>query len=179
MIEIGLELFAIRSYDDISIDEVAVAAGISKGLLYHYFRGKHEFYVACVRVAAEQLLQRTDPEPSLDPVERLHRGLSAYLDFVEEHGLAYVTLFRGGVGADREVAKIVDETRDVIVRRLVTHLGGDARPRTRNALRAWVGLTESAILDWIEHKDVDRDQIMELLMATMAAVIQAVGLEPI
>lgn len=178
LLELGLELFAHRPYDEISIDELAAAAGISKGLLYHYFSSKHEFYVACVRVAAAQLLERTEPKTSLDPVDRLTHGLDAYLDFVQERGRAYVTLFRGGVGADHDVARIVDETRDTIVRRLVAHLGGEQHPRTRNALRAWVGLTEAAILDWVEHNDLEREQIVELLVTAMAAVIQTTGLQP-
>ncbi len=176
LLELGLELFGNRPYDEISIGELAAAAGISKGLLYHYFPGKHEFYVACVRMAADQLLARTDPQSPLDPLERLARGLDAYLDFVEERGRAYVTLFRGGVGADHDVARIVDETRDAIVSRLMAHLGGAQHPRARNALRAWVGLTEAAILDWVEHKDVDRNQVVELLVAAMASVVQAAGI---
>ena len=34
------------------IDDVAEAAGISKGLLYHYFQGKREFYVETIRSAS-------------------------------------------------------------------------------------------------------------------------------
>ena len=59
LVELGLDLFGSRSYDEVSIDELAAAAGISKGLLYHYFPTKRDFYVATVREAAAQLVART------------------------------------------------------------------------------------------------------------------------
>ena len=36
LLALGLRLFAEHSYDEVSIDELARAAGVSKGLLYHY-----------------------------------------------------------------------------------------------------------------------------------------------
>ncbi|MBW2509289.1 MAG: TetR/AcrR family transcriptional regulator, partial [Deltaproteobacteria bacterium] len=60
LLELGLELFASQSYDELSIDEIARRAGVSKGLLYHYYPSKRAFYVAAVREAARQLLEETD-----------------------------------------------------------------------------------------------------------------------
>src|SRR6185503_20426450 len=59
LLEVGRELFTTRCYDDLSIDEIAQAAGISKGLLYHYFPGKRVYYVESLREAAEELLRQT------------------------------------------------------------------------------------------------------------------------
>ena len=94
--------FARHAYDELSIDDIAQAAGISKGLLYHYFSSKREFYAATVRSAAELLLLRTDPGEGADP-EALLVALDAYLSFAEEHASAYVALMRSGVGHDAEV----------------------------------------------------------------------------
>ena len=56
LLELGLRLFGDRSYDDVSIDDIAREAGVSKGLLYHYFGSKRVFYAACVEHAAASLL---------------------------------------------------------------------------------------------------------------------------
>src|SRR5688500_9801794 len=69
----GLTLFSSRAYDEVSMDDVARAVGISKGLLYHYFPTKRDFYVAVLKESATDLLARTD-EPDVPPVERLLRG---------------------------------------------------------------------------------------------------------
>src|SRR5579883_2676993 len=119
LVALGIELFAERTYDDVSIDELAQAAGISKGLLYHYFPTKRDFYVATVREAAQQLLDRTATPAQMDPLDRLRAGLDAYIDYVGKHGKPYQALLRSGIGADEEVARIVDETREAFCARLL------------------------------------------------------------
>src|SRR5215471_68814 len=95
LVALGLELFSKRAYDDVSIDDLARVAKVSKGLLYHYFPTKRDFYAATVREPARQLLARTEIDPALPPLERLDKALDAYLDYVEEHGPAFSALLRG------------------------------------------------------------------------------------
>src|SRR6266851_70860 len=80
LLELGIKLFAKYSYDDISIDQVAEAAGMSKGLLYHYFGNKREFYVETIREASLQLRRVTEPDPSLPPGPRLRAAVDAHLN---------------------------------------------------------------------------------------------------
>jgi len=52
----ALTLFAHRAPDDVSIDEVAAAAGVSRPLVYRYFPGgRQQLYEAALGSAAEQL----------------------------------------------------------------------------------------------------------------------------
>jgi AcrR family transcriptional regulator len=44
IIEIAAELFAERGYDGTSMRDIAIAAGISKSLLYHHFSDKYEIF---------------------------------------------------------------------------------------------------------------------------------------
>src|SRR5262245_989289 len=81
LLELGSELFSTRSYDDISIDEVAQIAGISKGLLYHYFRSKREFYVETIRADSMRLRELTAPDPTLSPALQLRTAIDAHLDY--------------------------------------------------------------------------------------------------
>src|SRR3546814_12143236 len=61
LLELGVSLLATRSLDEISIEMLAEAAGISRGLLYHYFGNKQDFHVAVVRRAAHHLIAMTTP----------------------------------------------------------------------------------------------------------------------
>jgi AcrR family transcriptional regulator len=54
LLEAGARLFTERGYDAVSMNAVAREAGISKGLLYHYFPGKQEFFAATLQAAAEE-----------------------------------------------------------------------------------------------------------------------------
>lgn len=117
-----------------SIDVLAREAGISKGLLYHYFPTKRAFYVATVRVAANRLLACTETSAELPPLERLQRALGAYLEYVRAHGPAYAALLGGGgVGLDRELGRIVQRTRARFVERITAGIAR-ARAAEENAL---------------------------------------------
>ena len=174
LVELGLDLFSTRPYDEVSIDELAKEAGISKGLLYHYFPTKHHFYVATVRAAARQLLERTATPETMDPVERLGAGLDAYLDYVLRHGPAYEALLRSGVGADAEVTRIVEETREAMCARLVEGAPVDASSAlVRVAVRGWLGFCEAAVLEWLtKRRAIRRVAMREMLMQVLLGAVQ-------
>ena len=49
LVRAGVDLLRTRTPDEVSIDDVARAAGISRGLLYHYFEDKDAFVVAILQ----------------------------------------------------------------------------------------------------------------------------------
>ena len=71
LLDLGVRLLAARSLDELSIDLLAEEAGISRGLLYHYFGNKVAFHEAVVRHAADDLIAQTAPPPGGEPLERL------------------------------------------------------------------------------------------------------------
>lgn len=168
LIELGIRAFSSRAYDDVSIDDVATEAGISKGLLYHYFPTKRDFYVATIEVVSHRLLEATDVRDEKRPLARLARALDAYFDFVRDHGAAYAALIRGGVGADSEAIRIVDGTRGAIVDRLLDVLHpAQVPPLARISIRGWVGFVESTSLAWVEDASVTKDELIGLWSTTL------------
>src|SRR3954453_11641873 len=81
LVAVGVDIFSERPYDEVSIDGIAAAAGISKGLLYHYFPSKRDFYVAVVRHGAAQLEAATVIAEAASPEEGFVAGLDRYLDY--------------------------------------------------------------------------------------------------
>lgn len=172
LLALGRRLFGERAYDEISIDDIAEAALISKGLLYHYFGSKRGFYVAIVRESAERLVAATEVGDRLPPAERARAGLDGYLDFASTHSAAFLTLLRGGIGNDPEVTEIVDQTRERILARVLENLGQSSpRPVFRLAVRSYLGLVEAATIDWLERRAVDRDTLLRFLLETVYAVV--------
>ncbi len=172
LLALGLELFSERAYDAISIDEIALAAGISKGLLYHYFPTKRDFYAAAIREASRQLLEFTRPDESAPPIERMRRVLDAYLAYVERRGPAYSALLRGGIGSDPEVAAIVQETRDLFLERLIKNVpAAEIGPQLRVTLRGWIGFVEAASLDWVERREMGREALRDLCAEVLMEAI--------
>ncbi len=169
-----MDLFCNRPYEEVSIDEIAEIADISKGLLYYYFPTKHDFYAAVVRYAAEQLLQETMPDEQLEPMERLRASLSAYFSYVDRHAKAYLALLRGGVGVDTQVAGILDSVRQTYVQRILHNIaGGDAlSPAQFIAINGWVGFVEAISVSWLERREISREELCELAIAAFLAVFR-------
>ena len=184
LIELGLQHFGERAYDDVSIDAIAEAAGISKGLLYHYFPTKRAYYAATVKEGAARLVASTVAGETADPLASLEAGLDAYLTYVKAHARAYATLMRSGVGVDPEIARIVDETRATFVDRLIAGFAGSERsvlldaPIVRLALRGWVGFAEAASLGWVEAiaagaEAPSQDEVRTLLGGAMMEIVRS------
>jgi AcrR family transcriptional regulator len=99
LIGIGLRQLTDRPIHELSLDEIAAEAGISRGLLFHYFPTKRDYYTAVVQAAANRLIRQTTPDPDAPPVEQLAQSLDAYVAFVERRREPYLALFRGAAGA--------------------------------------------------------------------------------
>lgn len=174
LIEVGMDLFCNRSYEEVSIDDIAEVADISKGLLYYYFPTKHDFYVAVVQQAAQQLLQETEPDEQLEPAERLRTSLNAYFSYVERHANAYIALLRGGVGVDTQVASIMDTVRRTYIQRILQSIAGGTAlsPAQLIAINGWVGFVEATSIAWLERRDIRQEELCELAMAAFGVVFR-------
>lgn len=175
LLKAALELFSHRRAADVSIDDVAAAAGASRALVYHYFGSKEELYIAALRTAARQLDQLLEPPEEGRPLDRLSITLSRYFDFVEEHADGFSTLLRNGPGArEGEIGEIVDNVRHMLINRLLEGLGvTEPGPVLRTTLRSWIASVETAGLDWLEHRDLPRDKLERLLVSQMVALLGA------
>lgn len=174
LLELGLSAFGTKPYDEVSIDDLAKAAKISKGLLYHYFPTKRAYYVAALRVAAAQLLAETETDQSLPPVERAMRGLEAYVDFAERHAPAFLTLMSGGIGADAEVAAVIEGTRRTLIERMLEGRaavsGKRADATTRLEVRGFVGLVEATCIEWLATRTVSREELFAFWMRALVGL---------
>lgn len=181
LLELGLNLFGTRAYDEVAIDDIAAAAGVSKGLLYHYFGGKRDFYVATVQYAAGLLLiaiEAAEDQPT--PATRAMAGIDAYLQFVESHADVYTAFMSGGLGADPEISRIMEDTRGAIVGGIIEDLGLEEPGQLfRLALRAWIGGVEAAAIQWVDAPRVERAQLVALLLSTLReTIVRAAALDP-
>lgn len=185
LLSLALALFSSRPYAEVSVDEIARAAGISRGLLYHYFPSKRAFYIATLQTAAEQLLhatqveaRSTDGEAGLDEVA-LRAWVDAYLTYVEQTPEHYLLLLQGSAG-EAEAQQTLLALRDALRRRLprseeaASVIDADAA-RRRNAQRGFLGFVEAACLDWIAHRDLPRATIRQTLVR---AGLHALSLAP-
>ncbi len=170
LLETGARLFTERGYEDVSMSEVAAAAGISKGLLYHYFPGKRAFFAATLEAAAQELRALTVTDPDLPALEQLTAAVDAYLGWIEAHSESYARLLHSA-GALADVASLVQRVRDETAERIVAGLGGDEpSPALRCAVHGWLWFMDGACLQWLQAgREPPRERLRELLVGTLAA----------
>ncbi|GAA1503701.1 TetR/AcrR family transcriptional regulator [Sphaerisporangium rubeum] len=170
----ALELFSRHDAEDVSVDDVAFAAGASRALVYHYFGGKQELYVAALRSAAAELEARLRPASGGgSALEEIADGLTRYFDFVEDHAAGFAALLRGGpANRTGEVGEIVESVRRRLLRMITNRMRVEEPGATlRVTLRSWIASVEIAGLDWLENRDMDRATLESLLVDQMTALL--------
>jgi AcrR family transcriptional regulator len=177
LVEVGLRLVSEVPYHELSLEEVAERAGISRPLVHHYFSTKRVFYVEVLRFGAEQLLDLTVRASTGEPEQALRGGLTTYLRYVEEHARAYRTILRGDLGGDPDVIAIVDDVRQAIYRQVLRFLRIDEpQPALlRLAVLGWIGFVEAVSLEWAERRDVPLSTLTEVLALTLVNALDEWG----
>jgi AcrR family transcriptional regulator len=179
LLRLGIELFAEHPYDELSMRKIAKAAGITHPLLYRYFPSKQAYFRAALEQAAEDLRARTAPDPSLPPWEQLVAGLEGFLAMIDENPGAYRQLLRSLASAP-EVRELIDEVRETTSQRILAGLFPDDAPppKARAAVKGWLWYMDGVLLDWIEHRDLERDDVRDLLLGTLGGALAAASALP-
>jgi AcrR family transcriptional regulator len=187
LLGLGVHLLATRSLDELSIDVLAEEAGISRGLLYHYFGNKQDFHRAVVRRAADDLIRVTAPVPDGEPLERLARSLEAYVDYVAANYEGYASLVRGAASGNEDLRQIYEEARAALTDRIFEvadrdYDGGvlgvfktEDTPAVRLMVRGWSAMAEEVVLSWVrDDGGVSKEQLLGLLAAALPGMLSGI-----
>jgi AcrR family transcriptional regulator len=174
LLDLGLELLADRTLEELSIDLLAEKAGISRGLLFHYFKNKNEFHREVVKRAATELLERTAPNPADPAIVQITSGLGAYVDYVIENYATYTSLVRGAGAGNADMREIADSTRAAMADRLVDSAGRMGIPVTDRAhliARGCLAFVEEVVIAWVPDQKLEREELIASLGRSMLAII--------
>jgi AcrR family transcriptional regulator len=174
LLEAGKALFAEHAFEEISMRQIAEAAGISKPLLYHYFPSKIELFKAAVAEQAMELQALIEPSGEGSPFELLSRSLDDYLVWIEANSRAWTKLMRSAATLP-EAGELVEQFRTSTLEQITRGLTGRRKPRPalRNGLNGWLGYVDAAILDWVQDGGVSREQLRNMILAAFGAALLA------
>ena len=182
LVALGVASLVDRPLHSLSIEWLSAEAGVSRGLLFHYFGSKQGLHREVVRVARDSMLRATEPAPDLEPLERLHDTLTRIVLFVREHRGTFYSLVRGVASGDLEVREVVEQARVEQADRVIAvflELGMPDTALLRIALRSWVAFAEEALAEnALQDADVDdelpADELVAFLERSAVAVASAV-----
>jgi AcrR family transcriptional regulator len=174
LVRIGLMMLRTQPIHELSIDAVAGQAGISRGLLFHYFPSKRDFYVAVISAAGRRLLRVTKPDESLPPPDQLRQMLLAFVAFIARRRDAYISFVRGAAGGDNYVVEVYAETRAGLTTRVLDLIDlADATPFERMTVHAWLAYVEDLAIEWSGLPEPDRPTTDEELVDHALAALDA------
>ena len=160
------------------MSKIAAEVGISKALLYHYFPSKQAYFEETLSAWAEQLRERTEPDADLPPIEQLKGSLDAFLALVAENAVAYKNLMQSAAGV-AEIRKLIEEVRTQTAQRILESLyAQEPPPKARTAVSGWLWFMDGACLNWIEHRDIEREELRDLLLGVLMGALLAADAVP-
>jgi AcrR family transcriptional regulator len=188
LLELGVRLLSTRTLDELSIEMLAEEAGISRGLLYHYFGNKQDFHRAVCRRAADDLIRVTAPAQEGEPLERLAKSLDAYVDYVQANFAGYTSLVRGAASGNDDLQEIYEEARSALTDRIFDAAEDVAAtgvleaftledtPAVRMMVRGWSAMTEEVVIAWVRDEQagralVSRDELLAMVAAALPGVL--------
>ncbi|MFF9373534.1 TetR/AcrR family transcriptional regulator [Streptomyces griseoluteus] len=179
LLSVGVRLFSESPYDDVWIERVAEIAGVSRGLLYHYFPTKRDFFAAVVERESESMLRMTAAVPGVPVREQLGAGLDAYLGYVEAHAHGFRAFHRADAAGDQAVRRVYRRALAAQERQILAALAADPEfgpafegsPQARLAVRGWLAFTTAVCLEWLREGEPGRDQVRELCARALLGAI--------
>ena len=171
LVGIGLAKIVETPIQDLAIDEVAAEAGISRGLLFHYFPTKTDFYLACIAAAGRRILRNTAPDPDLPGDGQVEMTTRLMVEQIDRRRAFYLALVHGHGVADPRVSEVMDSVREGSTARVMAAL--DVPERQRDVVHAWWAYTEDRALTWSAVPTGERPVPVSELVGECVAALHA------
>lgn len=169
LLQAALRVAARGGTKTVSLTDLTAEAGVSAGLLYHYFPTKEDLLRVAVDRAADDLLAALDPGPVTEPFARALALLHTYLQYVQNHPEPWLAL----TGSDCEARTRADiALESMLVRALEVDEPG---PGLTVVIRGWLGFLRAACRAWIEHPDLQRRAVSNALIDSFVVALEATG----
>lgn len=162
----------------ISVEAVAEHAGVSAGLLFHYFGTQRKFRQAVIEELARELLAQIGPDPALTPVEQLHAGLQTFVAYVARRPELYLAVVRT---VDEDLVDLHRTMRSTLAAWLVSGLskaGAPIVPAITATVTGWLAFTEEAVLGWIADPALTQAELVALCERACLVLLEAAVPDP-
>jgi AcrR family transcriptional regulator len=165
LLTVARDIFAGDGYHGAAMEQIAVAAGVTKPVLYQHFESKKELYLALLEEDMARLLSGIEGAiaDAKTNHERIKRGIAAYLDFIDANEGAFRLLNRETMGADNDFREVVERFRDAVAERIGRIIAEETSYSVQESellARGIVGMGEYGALWWLERRGVDKGEVV-------------------
>jgi AcrR family transcriptional regulator len=170
MLETARALFAARGYADVTMDEVAAEVGVTKPLLYNYYGNKEQLFLACMKPAADALVESvvSAVQSASDAPSALRAGIHAFFAFLDADGEAWRVLHDETLPGGGEIAARVAEYRARMEALVTASLMERTESRAVEPLSVAIfGAAEALGRWWLRTGELSAERTAELLIRTI------------
>lgn len=165
ILDVAFAMAMEHDIEDVSVQSVARKAGVTPGLLFHYFGSQNSLRHRVLRRLAESIVLVVEPDPALSPAEQLRSGLEAFVDQAVRHPKAFLAVVRLA-GGGPELRKLQREVRgtfaDWILKGLLTS-GAPVTPTLAMGVTAWLAFVEEYLVQWLEDPVISQSTLLDHL----------------
>lgn len=177
ILEVALDVFSTAGFHGASMNDVAVAAGVTKPVLYQHFDSKRELYQALLEEVGNRLLEAIAKATAeaTDGRSQTELGFRAYFRWVSDDHDAFRLLFGPGTSSDQEFSRAIARITAESANAIAPLIAVDIDPGHRRTLaHALVGLAEGASRRLVElGHEFDPDEIAREVSALAWAGLRA------
>lgn len=167
--------FSSGPFHQVSLDDVAEAAGVSKALIYEHFSSKRDLYRALLAKATDDMMERIGAAVAghEQPEARLHAGIEAFVDFVAGGKGSSKLFFHDSSDPDvtREMDRLRAEAANLIGSVMAVDLPAsratDAIPPEivlATLAHQLIGALMELAKWWHENPEVEREKVVRMAM---------------
>jgi AcrR family transcriptional regulator len=172
-------LFTQRPYGAVSTIEIAEQAGVTRGLLHHYFGTKRSLYLEVVKGLVDSPVVGMLDALAVTPVDgdalpTWEDSVALWMDVVEVNQEAWLSAISAGeTGRDRAMHDILDEARERTATQVITVLGLDESrtPEVRALVRGFGGFAEEVTREWLQRRRLTKQQANVLLVGALPGMV--------
>jgi AcrR family transcriptional regulator len=163
IIEAAGRVFERRDPADVTFEEIAAAAGVSRALVYNYFGDRGGLLAAVYLHTMEALIVQLNDSiaGTLPPEDRMRRIVHGYLTFANDHEAGWRLL---QVTAAMRHPALVTARRNHM-EQLADWWGG--KTEARIVAFGVIGMLEAATCDWLQSRDAELEELSDVLFDLM------------
>lgn len=175
LLDVGETVFGEGRFEELSMEDIAAAAGVTRASLYHYFPTKADYFAAVWQRAHESLGATTKLEGCATVRDWMVEMLKSYLDFYAQHVQLVVIANRSSVSSTPAVRQPIAENFQTLCSAALDAAGTRGRQRrlAEVAFAGWIAFVRETTLATLLDGTISAKDNRTMCIATLDATVGA------